>query len=79
NWGMLPFTWEDDPDVAFQVDDLVVISGIRESVKNGDTEVTAKLLTSAGAKEIKLQLQSLTKDERDIILHGSLINYYAAQ
>ncbi|AGA68432.1 aconitase A [Desulfitobacterium dichloroeliminans LMG P-21439] len=78
NWGMLPFTWDYDADITFQVDDYIFIPGIRQSILNEDEFITGQLVTAAGVKEMKLQLNPLTQDEREIILKGSLINYYAA-
>lgn len=77
NWGMLPFTWENDPEISFQVDDVLFVPGIRQSILNEEGTLTGQLLTADGVKEIKLQLNPLTQDERKIILKGSLINYYA--
>lgn len=78
NWGMLPFTWENDPDITFQVDDVLFVPGIRQSILDEEGTITGQLVTADGVKEIKLQLNPLTQDEREIILKGSLINYYAA-
>lgn len=78
NWGMLPFTWDNDPEIDFHVDDVLFVPGIRQSIINEAATVTGQLFTAHGIKEVKLQLNPLTQDEREIILQGSLINYYAA-
>lgn len=76
NWGMLPFTIDPSQDIAFENGDYIVIEGIKEIVTNEIDEVTAKLISKNGKKDFKLQLKNLSKDERDIILSGCLINYY---
>ena len=75
NWGMIPFTV--DKDVSFQVGDLVFIPDIREKLQNGDEVIKAQIIGSQGMREIDLFLKKLSGDERDIILRGSLINYYS--
>jgi aconitate hydratase len=75
NWGMLPFTV--DREVSFEVGDLVFIPDIREKLQNGDEVIRAQIIGSKGMREIDLFLKKLSGDERDIILRGSLINYYS--
>ncbi|WP_139906188.1 hydratase [Clostridium thermarum] len=77
NWGMIPFVIPDGEDRDFQVGDYIFVKGIREVILNGQEEMEAVVIRSGGKKTIKLQVKGLTKDERDIILAGSLINYYA--
>ena len=43
---------------------------------NGET-VQATVLRSGGEATVTLSLPGLTREERDIILAGCLINYYA--
>jgi len=76
NWGMLPFTMDSTQNISFENDDYIVVSGIRAAVTNGTEEIAAKLISKNGNKDFKLQLLGLSKDERDIILAGCLINYY---
>lgn len=75
NWGMLPFTVEHEPD--FSLDDLIFIPDIHRKVLAGDDDIAALLITPQGTREIELKLHDLSQDERDIILKGSLINFYA--
>lgn len=79
NWGMLPFTSDKDVGITYQVGDYIWIPGIRQRVKDGEETIPAWIINSEGATAIKLNLNNLSEDERSIILHGSLINYYAAQ
>ena len=73
NWGMVPFTLEED--LNFQNGDYLFVPGIRAAVKNKVTQIKAYVLGDT-IKTINLTLKDLTDDERDVILAGCLINYY---
>jgi aconitate hydratase len=76
NWGMIPFTMDDSQNVEFNVDDYIFVEGIKKAIEQNQEEIKAKLITKDGVKEFKLDFKNLSKDERDIILAGCLINYY---
>ena len=77
NWGILPFTTED----AFNYDvaDYVFVPDIREKILNGVEEIPAKVITKDAVCDITLYVKGLNEDEKDIILKGCLMNYYAAK
>ncbi|AJQ27131.1 hydratase [Pelosinus fermentans] len=77
NWGLVPFTINESDKSKFAIDDYLYIPGIREAVKNGADRVQAYIINSGGKAPIELKLEGLSQDERDIILAGCLINYYA--
>lgn len=77
NWGMLPFTIESEAEGMFEIDDYVFIPGIREAVKNGETQIQSYVVKPRGQVPLLIKLENLSKDERDIILAGCLINYYS--
>jgi len=77
NWGMLPFTIDDAASVPFTVGDLIFIPDIREKIENGAEVFTSYIVGGKGLQNIDLYLKKLAADQRDIILKGSLINYYA--
>ena len=78
NWGMLPFILDGAKDAGIAAGDVVVIPGIRAALLAGRTDaIPAAVLSGDGKREITLSLPNLTADERDIILAGCLINYYA--
>ena len=78
NWGMLPFILKDAAQSGIQPGDVVAVSGIRSALVAGQTDAIPATVYSAGqARPITLSLPGLTDDERDIILAGCLINYYA--
>ena len=74
NWGMLPFTKKSD--IPAKVGDYIYIDGIREAVASGKTEVTANVVSNGTLTPCTLYLESLTNEDRQILLDGCLINYY---
>lgn len=78
NWGMLPFVLDDAAQSGIAVGDTVVLRDLRTAIASGADAVKAELLPANGAsRTLTLRLPALTKDERDILLAGCLINYYA--
>ena len=77
NWGMLPFIAEDVADWGIKEGDSLYIPGIRTLLEGDGEEVAATLIQGERQTPVKLELPGLTREERDIILAGCLINYYA--
>ncbi|MBQ7876686.1 MAG: hydratase [Clostridia bacterium] len=77
NWGILPFTTDDD--FNYDVNDYVFVPDIREKILNGIEEIPAKVITKDAVHDITLYVKGLTEDEKDIILKGCLMNYYASK
>ncbi len=77
NWGMLPFICAGLKEKNLQPGDRVYIPGIRALLEGDGEEVTATLLQNGGESPVTLCLPGLTREERDIILAGCLINFYA--
>jgi aconitate hydratase len=76
NWGLLPFAVDEATLAGIAVDDFVHIPGIRQAVKEGRETVQAFLISGNNAKQMQLKLENISKEEREIILAGCLINYY---
>ena len=74
NWGMLPFLIEEGP-LPFTNKDYLFIPGIRKAVEEAQDTITAYTVTPEGLAPFPLTLGDLTKEERQIILDGCLINY----
>lgn len=74
NWGMLPFIIEKG-ELPFKNGEYIFVEGIRNAVINKESTIKAYAADSGNAFELKLA--DLTDDERNIILAGCLINYYA--
>ena len=78
NWGMLPFILKDAANSGIQAGDIVVVKGIRAALEHAQYDaIPATVISGAGERSITLSLPAMTADERDIILAGCLINYYA--
>ncbi len=77
NWGMLPFELEDAASYNIQHGDVIKIRGIRDALLGGKETVLATLIQGEERTQIRLLLPNLTKDEREIIAAGCLMNYYA--
>ncbi len=73
NWGMLPFTINDD--IPFTKHDFIFVMDIKEKILSGAEEVTAYVINDK-IIEIKLNLENINDTERKIISDGCLINYY---
>jgi aconitate hydratase len=77
NWGMVPFTVEDIETLGIQPGDQVYVPGIRTALAGDADHVMGTLIQQSGEKAIRLDLKNLSREERDVILAGCLINYYA--
>ena len=79
NWGIIPFTA--DPNVINELDrnDYIYIKGMKKKFINGEKTIIARVIGENKDKEIELKLNDVTKEERQVILDGSLINFYANQ
>ena len=72
NWGMIPFLSGEDVEAG----DIIVVPDVRAGIEAGEREFAAKLVRGESCRDITLALDPLTADEKQIILCGSLINYY---
>ncbi len=78
NWGILPFTIDKEISFTYENGDCVFVPGIRKAIEEGVEDIPAKVIRSGGAVEdLLLHVRSLTEDEKEIILDGCLMNYYA--
>lgn len=78
NWGILPFTISKDTEFNYTDGDYVFVPGIRKAITEGIEEIPATVIKKDGAAEpITLYVSGLTADEKQIILDGCLMNYYA--
>ena len=78
NWGILPFTLDAGALFDAEPNDWVYVPDIRAGIEQGKTAFSAKLIRANGqVAELTLHIAALTPDERDIILSGCLMNYYA--
>jgi len=85
NWGIIPFTINENEQTAFTEGDYIYIPNIKSAILRGDETISAKLLTPSptendseiNIQDITLKLQNLSENERTIIADGCLMNHYA--
>jgi len=74
NWGILPFLITDES--AFKLNSFIFFPNIKKAVQEKQEQITGYVLGDT-VKEIKAALGELTDAERQILIDGCLINYYA--
>ena len=80
NWGILPFTLDEDTPFDYESGDCVFVPHIRQAVEQGREDIPAKVICRDGSvQDLLLHIKGLTADEKEIILDGCLMNYYAAR
>ncbi len=78
NWGILPFTLDKEVPFPYEAGDCVFVPNIRAAIEKGREDISAKVLKADGGEEdITLHIRALTAEEREILLDGCLMNYYA--
>ena len=78
NWGILPFTLDRDTAFDYQPGDCVFVPGIRQAIESGAEDIPAKVICTNGTvHDLLLHARGLTADEKEILLDGCLMNYYA--
>ena len=79
NWGMLPFTLENIAQYNIRPGDRLYVPGVRAALAGEAEELAAQLLQGDRRTPVTLRLGKLTREERDTILAGCLMNYYAGK
>ena len=80
NWGILPFTLDESEPFPYEVGDFVFVEGIRAAILADKETFNGKVVKQDGSvHDVTLYVKGLTADEKEIILEGCLMNYYAAQ
>lgn len=85
NWGIFPFIVPEHLGKDLKAGDYVVIPHIRSYINDGHPMLLAALLHmdedqgKIWSEQISLSIQDLTREEREILLAGSLINYNSAR
>ena len=78
NWGILPFTLDRDTAFDYQPGDCVFVPGIRQAIESGAEDIPAKVICTNGTvHDLLLHVRGLTADEKEILLDGCLMKYYA--
>ena len=80
NWGILPFTLDEGVKFDYAEGDFVFVPDVRAKIAAGEEVFPAKVIRKDGSVEdITLYVKGLTENEKEIILRGCLMNFYAAQ
>lgn len=79
NWGILPFTIEQGTPFPYELGDYVFVPHIRKALEQGKEQVEAMVIAKDGKHPLTLQLQNLSETDRQILLDGCLMNYYARE
>ena len=80
NWGILPFTIDEGTAFDYDSGDCVFVPGIRQAVEQGREDIPAQVICKDGSvHDLLLHVKGLTADEKEILLRGCLMNYYAAR
>ena len=78
NWGILPFTLDQATAFPYRPGDFVFVPNIRKAIASGQEDIPAKVIRAeGGVEDLMLHVRGLTDDEREILLDGCLMNYYA--
>ncbi len=72
NWGMLPFRMLDE--ACFEVGSYIFVPNIRSALYGDMSDIKAYVL-GEDVREIRLLIDEMTADEKDIIASGCLINF----
>ncbi|WP_446899560.1 hydratase [Clostridium sp. LBM24168] len=72
NWGIIPFTMEDEPE--FKCGDYIFIPDIRSSIEKNISEISAYIVKDK-LERFTLKIDRLTENELNILLSGCLINF----
>lgn len=74
NWGMLPLIYNEN--LNFKKGDYIFIPNIKNNILNGIENFEAYIINEIETKKINLKIDTLTDEEKKIIVAGCLINYY---
>ena len=78
NWGMLPLLLDNAADYEIKSGDMVYIKNIKTALLENQSKIAAQLMQDGKTRDITLEIAPMTKEERDTVLAGCLINYYSA-
>ena len=76
NWGILPLISESEIS-DLSLDSYIFLPGIRNVVESGSEIVGGWLINGDTISPLPLSIPDLTEKDRDVLLAGNLINYYA--
>ena len=79
NWGILPFTLAAGDSFDGVPGAFIYVPHVRVKLAAGDEVFPAVLLHGGEKRDMTLYLKNTDAQERELLLRGCLINYYAAK
>ena len=79
NWGMLPFTLAEGDAFTCQPGDFIYVPDVKAKVLAGDDTFPALARSGGAAPPHTRDRKKTTREERELLLTGCLMNHYAAQ
>lgn len=76
NWGMLPLVASELKALDLQPGDQLYLPNIRALLEGDGESLTATVKKDGKSISLTVTLPGMTREERDIVLAGCLINYY---
>ncbi|MDL2300647.1 hydratase [Clostridiaceae bacterium OttesenSCG-928-D20] len=79
NWGIFPFTIDKSEDFKGEVGDEIFVANAKSRLLSGETDFPARLISAKTGEEldITLRIDPMTAEEKDSLISGCLMNYYA--
>jgi aconitate hydratase len=77
NWGIIPFTISKETSFEYSTGDWIYVPGIRKAILAGIEIIPAKVISGSTVKDITLECNGLSNDERQILTDGCLMNFYS--
>ncbi len=77
NWGMLPLTIAHETPFNYEPGDRIFLPEVREAIRKGDEKISGFMIRNNEAIPIEFLLLGFSKEEREIVLAGCLMNWYA--
>ncbi len=74
---MLPCVVEKEMIADLAVGDFIHIPQIRPAIQSGEEKIAAFIVREGNRTPLELKLEGLSPEDREIILAGCLMNYYA--
>ncbi|MDD3400801.1 MAG: hydratase [Eubacteriales bacterium] len=79
NWGVIPFTIDSNVEFPYDNGDYVFVPAIKSALETGKEQVEAMVIAKDGSHPIRLNIKNLSEIDRQILLDGCLMNYYARE
>lgn len=77
NWGIVPFTIAKEDMDKIALADKIYVKGIKKALLSDEEMIEAVIYSSNKSDKVILHFNNLSREERDILISGCLINYYA--